>query len=224
MTLTAHLNLAIRALMGSPATWAGALLLSGLWLTHFAFSPFGITLSDRPHDPATKELAFLAALGGATVTMVETRQLELLMKRASWSMRFSGRLMIPATGAVVAAFTLLLLPSIAGQAPSLTLCVGIPACALHLAVISALLSFLPATRTVRSVSLPAIAWLLPGLLGDSVVGSFVAGLMDASRHLDLGSRDYSVLAGGIAPILGMVCALIAIDPPLRAPHEVRHPR
>ena len=224
MTPILHLALVLRALTISPAFWAGSALLTGLWLTHFAFSPFGITLSSTPQHTATKEIAFLATLGCVTLSMVGTRSFQAQLKRAAWSVRFSNRLLVPAMSATFSAWIVSLLPLIAGEAPSTELLLGIPICAVHLAAIGTVLGFLPSTRTVQSVSLPLTAWLFPALLGDTSLGRFASGLLDASRHLDLGSRDYSVLAGGVAPILGMVCLAIALDPPLRALHEVRHPR
>lgn len=219
-----------------PATWALAGLLAVGWPAILTFGRLGITTRDGPSSRHFYELAFISALLGASLGVATLARGSWLLERASPTRRLAaeagglvGAIALPFAAAVLpAAF---LAPRAAGLGAAT---LPLAATLAHLVALGLLALRCPAPHGLRGLVLPALAWVLPALLGaptqgrlDSGLRAAATGLFDAARHGRLGLElgpDMAHRWGAWLPISALVGAAWLLAERAPSVHALRHPR
>lgn len=194
-------------LLRDPLAWLWLSLSSASWPLLAAFSPLGLTTSNRNPAEALYEVAFLSGLLGASLGAA-------LLVRGSWflsPLSTRRRLAVEATGLATSGC---LFPAIAlgvaalcGAPLSWGLVAGTLLSMAHLAALGLLLLRAPVGPVTAGLALPAIAWALPALLaGASPPGPGLSRVLGAAQHTSEAAGTAAGLWPQLMPILGLVLA------------------
>lgn len=189
-----------------PLAWLWLSASSATWPLLAAFSPIGLTTSNRSPAGAIYEVAFLSCLLGVSLGAG-------LLVRGAWFLSpLAGprRLAVELTGLMTSGCLFpalaLIVAALLGAPVSLGLLVATLLSLAHLSALGLLLLRAPLGPVAVGFCLPAIAWALPAILaGVGSPGPELGQLLGAAQHLDLRSSPGTACLQ-LLPVIGLVLA------------------
>lgn len=220
----------IRRLAGKPIVWLATGLIATGWVAIVALLPFAWSAPSGYGESLAYEVAFLGGLAGAVLGVDAVGEASWLLGRASPWRRQRARWAVIGTAGLLGAGAALAAPLLLGVAADPRRGTGL---LLGLGVLTAqgaALAGLPVSRGTRSLALPLLAWVVPGVLTPVTgpPGLFTAWL-DASLWIDLSrTPGWAPCLCALGPIVMWAFLPLVLapssSPRSRALDALRHPR
>lgn len=221
-----------------PGTWAALALLAAAWPAALTFGQLGLTTRDEPVSAHLFEIAFLAALYGVALGVDTLARGSWFLERVDPARRvlaeaaaLAGSAALPLAAALLPG--VLMAPTAAGVTEvGQAAAVGLMAA--HVGAVGLVALRLPGPPSVRALSVPLLAWLLPAALPVSPgvpalapLTRTLVQLFEASRHGRLRLELSSEMAhrwGALLPISALVGAAWLLAARAPSVHALRNPR
>ncbi len=199
---------------GRPVAWCWLVCSLVAWPAVVSLSPVSLTRQSHEISRLSYEVAFLAAIGGATLALAALDENDWLFHRATAARRLACQGSGLVAGALIGVAVGLLAPGIWGGAGGVLwgpVLVALAASVLHTAGVGLVILAIPIGRSKRALALPLLAWLLPSLvLPRGPVSASIASLLRAARPLEAFEDPTPAGLGAVlAPIVALwLCALL----------------